>query len=270
MVHLGVYDPVRRSLVLIRVPETTKLQGKLTAARIYTDALRATDDGAAAIRAVEDLTQAKISALSLEAVAWEGAGRLTLNLDSRLESDPAPGDDEIEVDAARALKSRGRSPRALLTLAKSALRGLRAGDKSSADALLLALELRRVSLERLEPALLPDDAAAPVFLGRVLAPRPEAAPGDKLPVVEVLNGTGVPGLAAQASKILVSKGVDVISKGPSPRPRTRTVVYDRTGDFEKASRVRAALGCPTAITATRIDPLRGVDASVELGSDCFF
>ncbi|UPT74269.1 MAG: hypothetical protein M0D55_00415 [Elusimicrobiota bacterium] len=50
----------------------------------------------------------------------------------------------------------------------------------------------------------------------------------------------------------------------------RTVVYDRTGDFEKASRVRAALGCPTAIAATRIDPLRGVDASVELGGDCSF
>jgi hypothetical protein len=34
--------------------------------------------------------------------------------------------------------------------------------------------------------------------------------------------------------------------------------------------VRAALGCPSAIAATRIDPLRGVDASVELGDDCSF
>jgi methyl coenzyme M reductase alpha subunit len=54
------------------------------------------------------------------------------------------------------------------------------------------------------------------------------------------------------------------------RPRLRTVVYDRTGDFDRAARVRAALGCPTAIATTRIDALRGVDASVELGGDCTF
>jgi hypothetical protein len=46
------------------------------------------------------------------------------------------------------------------------------------------------------------------------------------------------------------------------------VVYDRTGVFARAARVRKALGCPAAIAATRIDALRGVDASVELGVDC--
>jgi len=94
--HFGVYDPVRRSLVLIHVPETTKLQGKLTAARAYTDALRATDDERAAARAVEDLAQAKISALSLEPVDWAGAGRLTLELAAGEEEDEEPA-----VTAAR-------------------------------------------------------------------------------------------------------------------------------------------------------------------------
>ncbi|MBI5246974.1 MAG: LytR C-terminal domain-containing protein [Elusimicrobia bacterium] len=259
--HFGVYDPVRRSLVLIHIPETTRLQGKLTAARAYTDALRATDDESSAARAVEDLAQAKITSLSLEPVDWPAAGRLTLELAAGEEAD-----DEPAAAAAAALKGRGRSLRALAALVRAAPRG-----RATADALLLTLELRRVTLERLEPALLPDDASAPAFLARALSPRPAALIADERPVVvEVLNGTDMQGLAAQASKVLVSRGVDVISKGPSPRSRLRTVVYDRIGDFERAARVRAALGCPTAIATTRIDPLRGVDASVELGDDCSY
>jgi hypothetical protein len=259
--HLGVYNPLRRNLVLILIPETTKLQGKLTAARAYTDALRATDDEASASRAVADLAQIKISALSLEPISWEGAGRLALELEAGAENDEA---------AARALKARGRSPRALWTLARHAATGLFHGDKAAADALLLALELRLVPLEGLEPALLPEDASAPVFLAHAFASQPETRSDDKAIVVEVLNGTDAVGLAAQAAKVLRLKGVDVMALGRASRPRSRTVIYDRIGDFNRAARVRAALGCPTAIAATRIDALRGVDASVELGGDCSF
>ena len=259
--HLGIYNPLRRSLVLILIPETTKLQGKLTAARAYLDALRATDDEASAARAVIDLAQIKISALSLEPISWEGAGRLALELEASEENDEA---------VARALKARGRSPRALWSLARHAVTGLFHGDKAAADALLLTLELRLVPLEGLEPALLPEDASAPVFLAHAFASPPEAPSDDKAIVVEVLNGTGAAGLAAQAAKVLRSKGVDVMALGQAPRPRSRTVIYDRIGDFNRAARVRAALGCPTAIAATRIDALRGVDASVELGGDCAY
>lgn len=261
--HLGVYNPLRRTLVLILIPEETRLQGKLTAARVYADALRATGDASSASRAVADLAQMKISTLSLEPISWEGAGRLTLELESDEE------DDEPVVAAARALKARGRSPRALWSLARRAAAGLSRGDKAAADALLLALELRLTPLEGLEPAVLPEDPAAPVFLARAFTSQPEPRTDDKAIVVEVLNGTGAPGLAAQAAKVLRSKGVDVMALGQT-RPRSRTVVYDRTGDFSRAALVRAALGCPTAIAATRIDALRGVDASVELGGDCAF
>lgn len=262
--HLGVYNPLRRALVLIHIPETTRLQGKLTAARAYVDALRATDDEASALRAVEDLAQIKMSALSLEPISWEGAGRLTFELEAGAE------DDEPAVAAARALKARGRSPRALWSLARRSVSGVLKGDKAAADELLLTLALRRTPLESLEPALLPDDAAAPAFLARAFSSQPEPRSDDKAIVVEVLNGTGAAGLAAQAAKVLRSKGVDVMALGQAPRPRSRTVIYDRTGDFDRAARVRAALGCPTAIAATRIDALRGVDASVELGADCTF
>lgn len=251
--HLGVYHPLGKRLVLIRIPETTKLQGKTTAARVYLDALRATDDTAAAAKAVESLAEAKISGLSLEPISWQGAGRLTLVLKAGDEDEPA-------VAAAVALKGRGRSPRALLALAR----------RGDADALLLTLELRRVPLERLEPALLPEDSAAPAFLASAFALRREPRGEEKATVVEVLNGTELQGLAAQAAKVLRSNGVDVMALGQAPRPRSRTVIYDRTGDFDRAARVRAALGCPTAIAATRIDALRGVDASVELGADCSY
>lgn len=262
--HLGLYNPVRRTLVLIRIPESTKLQGKLTVARAYVDALRATDDPAAAARAVEDLAQEKISALSLEPINWEGAGRLNLDLTS------SDDDDEPAFTAARALKARGRSPRALLALARMAVAGALRGDRAEADAFLLALELRRTPLEGLQPALLPDDTTAPAFLGRVFASAHEPQSDEKAIVVEVLNGTDIPGLAAQVAKVLRLKGMDAMVMGQAPRPLSRTILYDRIGDFDRTARVRAALDCPTAITTTRIDALRGVDASVELGADCSY
>ena len=53
--HLGVYNPVRRSLALIHLPEQMRLEGKRTLGRAYTDALKAGGSPAAATRAVEDL-----------------------------------------------------------------------------------------------------------------------------------------------------------------------------------------------------------------------
>ena len=208
--------------------------------------------------------QVRISSVSAESIPWDTVGRLSLELEAD------DDDDEPAVVAARALKARGRSPRALWALLRDAAVGLSRDDKAAADALFLTLELRRIPLESLQPALLPDDADAPDFLARTFAARREPRNDEKATVVEVLNGTDSQGLAAQASKVLRSKGVDVMSIGQAPHPRSRTVVYDRTGDFVRAARVRAALGCATAIAATRIDTLRGVDASVELGADCDF
>lgn len=262
--HLGVYDPVRRSLALMRIPSSTRIQDKLTVSRVYANALKAGSDELAAARAVEDLTQIRLAELLPEPIDWSGAGRLTLDIPAD-ESDDEPG-----LTAIRALKIRARTARTLWRLARPAAKVLLGGDITQADPLLLTLELRRTALEDLQPSVLPDDAAAPAFLSRLLFNRPPPATPEKAVVAEVLNGTDIQGLAAQASKVLRSSGVDVIALGQAPHPRTRTVVYDRTGDFERAARVRSALGCPTAIAATRIDALRGVDASVELGGDCTF
>ncbi len=261
--YLGIYHPLPRRLVLIRIPETAKLDGSLTVARAYSDVLHVTGNADSAVRAVEDLTQQKISDLSLEAISWEGIGHLDLKISAEEQPEPA-------VAVALAIKAQGRSLRALWSLLHRCVAGLMKGDKAAFDALLLILELRSVPLDGLAPALLPEDADAPVFLAGAFAAQFEPRNNEKAIVVEILNGTSIRGLAAQATKVLRLKGLDVVSIGRTPHPRLQTAIYDRTGDFERAARTRVALGCRSAFAATRIDAMRGVDVSVELGDDCVF
>jgi hypothetical protein len=258
---LGVYDPVRRTLSVLHVPDDTRLEGRRTLGKAFIEALRAADDMGAAARAAQDLAGAKLAALSPEPADWTGAGRLRLDVgDPDEESEPP-------LRAALALKSRLRSPRAWWALGRRALRALAAGDRAGADELLLSLELRSVPVEALRPAWLPADELAAPLLARLLSGEPPE-PGEGAATAEVLNGAGVDGLAAHVKKMLRLRGVDVIETRGAPRPRERTVVYDRIGDFARAEAVRAMLGCRDARTVTRVDPSRAVDVSVELGADC--
>lgn len=259
--QLAVYEPTARRLRLVHVPGELKLEakGRRTLERAYLEALKETEDPDAAARAAEDLAEARLRELSPEPVPGIAA-RLVVEIP------PTSPEDEPSLEAARELKARSRRPRTWFALARRAARGLRAGDRSGIDALLFALELRRTPVESLEPARLPADDSAPAFLGRLLAP--EEGPGDgRASIVEVLNGAGAPGLASRAAKVLRSKGVDVLTTGSGPS-RARTLVYDRVGDFGRAEKARAALGCPEARTVTRLDPSRAVDVSIELGGDC--
>ncbi|HEX4048289.1 MAG TPA: LytR C-terminal domain-containing protein [Elusimicrobiota bacterium] len=256
---LAVYEPATRRLRLIHVPGDLILEGRRTLDRAYRDALRETKDPGAAARAAEGLAEARLRELSPEPLP-EIPGRLAVALA------PLAPEDEPAVETASALRAAERRPGTWLALARRAERGLRAGDPAAADPLLFALELRRAPGERLEPARLPEAARAPDFLGRLLAPD-DAAGGRGPATVEVLNGAGDQGLASRAAKVLRSKGFDVLATG-SAGLRARTLVYDRIGDFARADGARAALGCRSARTVTRLDPSRAVDASIELGADC--
>lgn len=257
--HLALYDARTRRLSLLHVPGDLKLDKKRTLERAYLEALKASDDPAAAARAAEDLAEARLRELSPEPIPAVSA-RL------RVETAPLAPEEEPSIAAALALKARGRRPRAWLALAHSAWRGLRSGDRSAADPLLFALELRRAPLEGIAPARLPDEAQAPALLGRLLG---AGAPDDasRATTAEVLNAAGVPGLATRAAKMLRLKGVDVLTTGSS-RARERTLVFDRVGDFRRAARLLDDLDCPTARAATRVDASRAVDVTVELGADC--
>lgn len=256
---LAVYDASARRLALLHVPGATKLEGRRTLERAYAEAFAASGGRAAAARAAEDLAEEKLKALSPEPIPPSSA-RLRADLP------PLAEEDEPAVETALALKASARSPRAWARLLRGAASALRASDANGLDALLFALELRRVPREGLAPARLPEDAQAPDFLGRLLASAPPPEDG-KPAAIEVLNGTDSPGLASRAAKMLRWRGVDVLATGTAAA-RARTLVYDRSGDFRKAARALAALGCPSARAVTRVDPSRAVDVTVALGADC--
>ena len=246
--HLAVYDPARRRLSVLHLPGSLRLEGRRTLERVYLDALKASGSLDDAARAAEDLAAKRLAELSPEPLPAPSA-RLQVRLA------PLAAQDEPSVEASRALKARARSPRAWLSLLRGPL-----------DSLLLAVELRRVPVESLRPAVLPEDAAAVELLGSILSGE-DPPPGGKATTAEVLNATDEPGLASRASKMLRLKGVDVMAMGRA-RMRARTLVYDRAGDFGRAAEARAALPCPSARVVTRLDPSRAVDVSVELGDDC--
>jgi hypothetical protein len=257
--HLAVYDPTGRRLSVLHVPGEEKLDKKRTLERAYLEALKTSEEPDVAARAAEDLAEARLRELSPEPIP-EVSTRLLV------EVAPPDAEDEPAVSAALALKARGRSPRAWLALARRAVRAARAGDRAAFDPLLFALELRKTPLENVAPARLPDDVQAPGLLGRILRQDPADADA-RATTAEVLNGAGAPGLATRAAKMLRLRGVDVLTTG-SARPRERTLVYDRVGDYGRAAKALAALGCPTARAVTRVDPSRVVDVTVELGGDC--
>lgn len=99
-----------------------------------------------------------------------------------------------------------------------------------------------------------------------------AGSGDRVPSpedrvrVEVLNGSGVPGVAAGATELLRGSGLDVVYFGnDSSFGRDSSVVVDRTGKPGASDAVSMALGIPTV--RAEPDTTRLVDVTVLLGSD---
>lgn len=257
--HLLVYDAWGRRLSVLHVPGDLKLDRRRTLDRAYLEALKSVDDRDVAASAAEDLAEARLRELSPEPLPGVSA-RLAV------ETAPLEEEDEPALAAAAELRARERRARTWASLLRRAWNGLRAGDRAAVEPLLFALELRRVAPRDVAPARLPGDAEAPALLARLLSSEPVPDNG-RATTAEVLNGTGSPGLATRAAKMLRFKGVDVLTPGTA-RARERTVVYDRVGDFRRAAAVRAALGCPETRAVTRVDPARAVDVSVELGADC--
>lgn len=110
------------------------------------------------------------------------------------------------------------------------------------------------------------------LFSRVLAPtapvRVVAEEATDIPQVEVLNGTGVDGLASQARLYLADHGVDVLATGNAPGQETpRSLVLSRTGDLAAARRVAAVLGLEEGRVRSEPAPDLLLDATVLLGDD---
>ena len=92
---------------------------------------------------------------------------------------------------------------------------------------------------------------------------PKWATGQRI-TVEVLNATKVRGLARRAARALRDQGFDVVSTGTNHDQFDTTVVLDRTGHRDWASRAAKAMGGGTVLV--RPDSSREVDLTVLIGS----
>jgi len=90
-------------------------------------------------------------------------------------------------------------------------------------------------------------------------------PGDRIRV-EVLNGSGVTGLARSMTRRLRDGGLDVVYfGGDSTSSLDSTLVVVRQGDTDQGARVQRVLGF--GVVRAEPDPSRLVDVSVRLGRD---
>lgn len=126
------------------------------------------------------------------------------------------------------------------------------------DLALLALELHGV----------PPAGIRPTWLSAEKASASAAEPSESRPITaEVFNASGQKGVASRATKILRSKGLDVVYSG-NAAVQPRTMIYDRTGRLENASRAAEMLDCPAAQAVTQVDLKKLVDVTVVLAADC--
>jgi len=99
-------------------------------------------------------------------------------------------------------------------------------------------------------------------------PQAFAIPGDsaRALTVEVINTTGVSGLARSGTRLLRSAGIDVVNYfAANDRPLDSTRILVRRGTLETGERVRAVLKVGRVALAP--DSIRLVDVSVQLGTD---
>jgi len=86
--------------------------------------------------------------------------------------------------------------------------------------------------------------------------------------VEVLNGCGVPRVAARLTRKARDLGMDVIDEGNAESfSFLQSMVIDRRGDLERARRVAASLGIPNCIQQISDDPSLLADVSIIIGGD---
>ena len=86
--------------------------------------------------------------------------------------------------------------------------------------------------------------------------------------VEVRNGCGVTGLAAEMTQFLRGEGFDVVEVGDyTSFNEPKTLVIDRVGNLEAARQVAASLGLPEDRVIQEIRQDYFLDASVVIGQD---
>ncbi len=100
----------------------------------------------------------------------------------------------------------------------------------------------------------------------VVASDTTSAPKGPRVLVEVLNSSGIVGLAKRATFLLRDRGFDVVAFGNDPKGRrSESVILDYTNKPEAAERLARVLG-GAKIERGRDTLDRGLDLTVKLGS----
>ncbi len=253
--HLLIYQPDRRSLDIVYFPPGPPAKGAKPLSSIEDPRERQRAASAWLLRQVPPLRNYKMGYLYLETAAmprFEPPASLKVWIREHWSGLSAWG------NLLALTRGNGRSRGAVVTFES---------DLPPFDLLVLALEASRLDPSRVRPAWLPEGPLRGHLITRLLAPpvpRPKQAPPIR---TEVLNASGIKGVASNATKVLRSKGVDVVYYG-NARPRTQSVVYDRLGRIENALAVAGSLGCPSAEAITRVEPRSLVEVTVLLAEDC--
>jgi len=134
------------------------------------------------------------------------------------------------------------------------------------DVALLAWEAFRLEAENLRLHALPPERDRAVFFSRIgNAVLPDAQP--KPTTVDILNASGEPGVALQATKVLRWRGLDVVNFGNAAAPSPSTRFIDRTASYNEAAAVARALGCGRPEISDEMDSSRRESVTVLLGQD---
>jgi len=86
--------------------------------------------------------------------------------------------------------------------------------------------------------------------------------------IEVLNGCGVPGIAAKFTDFLRENGIDVVNTDNYESFNViKTVVIDRRGNWEKCKKIAKSMGLPEDRILQEVNDAYLLDASLILGKD---
>lgn len=92
-------------------------------------------------------------------------------------------------------------------------------------------------------------------------------PLEKIIQVNVLNATGVPGLANDVRKYLRDRGFDVVEVDNNTNTINNTVIFDRVGDKIATHKLAYALGINEKMIKLDVDSTLYLKASIIIGKD---
>lgn len=187
--------------------------------------------------------------------------QLTLHWVSDL-PDPASQNDVKEWIAAwpRTFRFWWAIPKAL-----SRFRRYENSEPGGYGAVLLAREAFRLDADKIRLHNLPMERDRAAFFSRIQSSSVETF--QKPTTIEVLNASGQPGVALEATKILRWRGLDVVDFGNASTPSPFTRFVDRTAAYIEAADVARILGCDRPTITDEMDSARQERVTVILGQD---